>query len=101
MPVLGVVTVVGVFLLTLIGVGGGRLPVLRIASSTDGVLGPGDYREIIANGHDKLRFYRASVDAQGRLEEFYREDRRIQPINADVRVWLAEVTRQRHGVDGR
>jgi hypothetical protein len=91
---LGVVAVSGVFLVTLIGVGGGRLPDLRVESSTDGVLGPGDYREIIANGHDKLRFYRASVDAQGRLTEVYQEDRRVRPIDSEVRTWLTEVTRQ-------
>ncbi len=97
----GVVAVSGVFLVMLIGVGGGRLPDLRIESSTDGVLGPGDYREIIANGHDKLRFYRASVDAQGRLTEVYQEDRRVRPIDAEVRIWLTEVTRQGHHDDVR
>ncbi|MBC7895458.1 MAG: M56 family metallopeptidase [Cytophagaceae bacterium] len=91
--VLGVAAVTGVFLVALIGVGGGRLPDLRIESSTNGALGPGDYREIIANGHDKLRFYRASVDAQGRLTEVYQQDRRAHPIDAEVRTWLAEVTR--------
>ena len=95
---LGVVAVSGVFLATLIGVGGGRLPDLRVESSTDGVLGPGDYREIIANGDDKLRFYRASVDAQGRLTEVYQEDRRARPIDPEVRTWLTEVTRQ--GLEG-
>jgi beta-lactamase regulating signal transducer with metallopeptidase domain len=98
---LGVVAVSGVFLVTLIGVGGGRLPDLRIESSTAGVLGPGDYREIIANGDDKLRFYRASVDAQGRLTEVYQEDRRVRPIDAGVRTWLTQVTHERHGADAR
>ena len=93
LAVLGVAAVTGVFLVTLIGVGGGHLPDLRIESSTSGALGPGDYREIIANGDDKLRFYRASVDAQGRLSEVYQEDRRAHPIDAEVRTWLAEVTR--------
>ncbi len=92
---LGVVTVSGVFLVTLLSVGGGRLPLLRIESSTDGVLGPGDYREIIANDPDRLRFYRATIDTQGRLTEVYQEDRRVRPIDADVRTWLTEVTRQR------
>lgn len=94
LAVLGAVSVAGVFLVALIGVGGGRLPALQIESSTNGVLGRGDYREIIANDHDKLRFYRASIDARGRLTEVYREDRRVRPIDADVRSWVTKVTRQ-------
>lgn len=94
LAVLGAVTVSSVFLVSLVGVGGGRLPALRVESSTNGALGPGDYREIIANDRDKLRLYRASVDAQGRLTEVYQEDRRVRAIDADVRTWLTEVTRQ-------
>lgn len=93
LAVLGAVAVLGAFLVTLIGVGGRRLPALHIESSTAGVLGPGDYREIIANDHDKLRFYRASIDSRGRLTELYQEDRRVRPIDADVRTWLSTATR--------
>lgn len=89
---LGAGMVSAVFLVASIGVGGGRLPDLRIESSTHGLLGPGDYREIIAHDRDRLRIYRATLDVHGRLTEVYREDRRVRPIDSEVRTWLAAVT---------
>jgi beta-lactamase regulating signal transducer with metallopeptidase domain len=86
------VTLSAALLIALIGIGGGHPPDLQVRSSTEGDLGPGDYREITANGPDKQRFYLASIDAQGRLTETYREDGRVRPIDADVRRWVVEVT---------
>ena len=90
---LGALTVSGVLLVTLLALAGNRLPDLNVRSSTEGPLGPGDYREITANGLDKLRYYRASLDAQGRLSEIYREDGRDRPIDSGARRWVDSVSR--------
>lgn len=82
----------GVLLVSQVGITGSR-PGIRITSTTDGVLGPGDVREITAKGLDKQRYYRASVDAQGQLTEFYKEDGQERPIDRRARAWIAEVTR--------
>lgn len=82
----------GVLVVAQAGISGSR-PDLHISSTTDGVLGPGDVREITANGLDKQRTYRASVDAQGRLTEVYREDGQVRPIDGRVRAWVTEVSR--------
>lgn len=66
---------------------------VRIESSTDGTLQPGDYRQITARGVDMQRYYRASVDAQGRLTEVYQEDGVDRPLDAGARHWLGEVAR--------
>lgn len=89
---LGILLTAGVLLVSQV-IAGHSLPDLHITSTTDGVLGPGDSREITANGLDKQRFYRASVDAQGRLTEVYEEDGVVRPIDSGVRTWLAEVSR--------
>jgi beta-lactamase regulating signal transducer with metallopeptidase domain len=68
-------------------------PSLHIEATTDGVLRPGDSREITANGVDKLRYYKASVDKDGRLVEVYREDGTPRPIDAHIRRWVAEIVR--------
>lgn len=91
MAALGALTVSGVLALTQLGMAGGRLPDLMITASTDGPLGPGDYREISAA--DRQRFYRESVDAQGRRTEIYREAGQAKPIDAGVRGWIAEVSK--------
>ncbi|MDP3718020.1 MAG: M56 family metallopeptidase [Acidobacteriota bacterium] len=70
-----------------------QLPLLRIESSTEGTLRPGDYREITARGLDKQRYYRASVDARGRIAEVYKEDGTPQVIDPAVRSWIDEVAR--------
>ena len=57
-------------------------------STTDGVLRPGDVREITANGLDGERYYRVSADAQGRLTELYKEDGKVRPIDGKVRTWI-------------
>jgi beta-lactamase regulating signal transducer with metallopeptidase domain len=93
LAVLGALTVAGALLIAQIGIAG-RLPDLEVESSTAGALAPGDYRQITANGADRLRFYRESIDAQGRRSEVYREDGQIRPIDAGVRRWLADVARQ-------
>lgn len=90
---IAVIVVSGAVLATQVGVTGHKLPNLRITSSTDGVLRPGDVREVTANGLDKQRQYRVTVDAQGRLVESYREDGQPRPINATVRKWISEVDR--------
>lgn len=91
--VLGALSLSGVLLLAQLGLAGGQLPDLRVTSSTAGALGPGDYREITANGLDKQRYYRANVDVQGRLTQIYRENGEARPIDAGVTRWLNEVSR--------
>ena len=89
---LAVLVAAGAVLAVQAGVSGSRAG-LHIRSSTDGVMGPGDSREITARGIDGERRYRATVDAQGRLTEVYRRDGQVQPIDGGVRRWLAEVER--------
>lgn len=91
--ILGALTVSGLLLLTQVGVAGGRLPNLNVRSSTAGALGPGDYREITASGVDKVRYYRASVDAQGKLSQVYKEDGKAREIDAGIERWIEQVSR--------
>lgn len=86
---LGAMAMAGALLTGQVGVGGGQPHDLRVEASTTGVLGPGDYREIAAIEGETNRYYRASVDAQGRLTEVYRENGRDRPIDAGVRAWVA------------
>ena len=83
----------GALLLTQVGLAGGRLPDLQVRASTEGVLGPGDFREIAAGGVDKQRFYRETIDLEGRRTETYWENGRVRPIDAGVRRWIAGVSR--------
>ena len=92
LAVLGALAVAGALLVTQIALAGGQLPDLQVTASTAGELRPGDFRQIVANGIDGQRFYRASLDAQGRLTEIYRKDGQARPIDAGVRRWLAEVS---------
>jgi beta-lactamase regulating signal transducer with metallopeptidase domain len=89
--VLGALTVIGLLLTAQVGVGGGQALDLVISASTSGELGPGDYREITANENGQQRFYRASVDANGRLTEVYRENGELHPLDAEARAWIADV----------
>ena len=83
-----------------IGVSKHKLPNLRIESSTDGALAPGDFREITfggfreitADGLDKQRYYRIGMDRQGQITEIYKEDQQSRPIDRKVRAWLSDVT---------
>lgn len=93
LAILGALTVSALLLVAQVGIAGGHLPDLVVEASTDGPLGRGDYREINANGLDKQRFYRESIDAQGRHSETYRENGQVRPINAGVRRWLADIAR--------
>ena len=90
---LGVVLAGGVLAVAQTTLAGNWRPDLHVSSTTAGKLGPGDVREIEANGVDGRRHYRASVDAQGRLTEVYTKDGRSRPIDAGVRRWLAEIDR--------
>jgi beta-lactamase regulating signal transducer with metallopeptidase domain len=90
---LGAFAVSGALLMTQLGMAGGGLPDLQVRSSAEGVLGPGDFREISASGVDKQRFYRESLDARGRRTETYWENGSLHPIDADVRDWIAAVSR--------
>jgi beta-lactamase regulating signal transducer with metallopeptidase domain len=94
LPVAALVLVCSSSLLaTQLGVTGHKLPNISIHSTTDGVLGPGDTREITADGFDGQRYYFASVDANGQLHETYKEDGKAKPIDASARRWIAEVDR--------
>jgi beta-lactamase regulating signal transducer with metallopeptidase domain len=93
LAVLGALGASGLVLMTQVGLAGGRFPDLEVTASTAGGLGPGDYREIRAQGLDKQRFYRESLDARGRRTEVYEENGAARPIDAGVRKWLAEVSR--------
>jgi beta-lactamase regulating signal transducer with metallopeptidase domain len=92
LAMLGALSVSAAVLLTQTGIAGG-LPDLTVEASTPGELGPGDYRQIAANGVDKQRLYRVSLDAQGRRTETYSENGVARPIDGQVRTWIAEVTR--------
>ena len=93
LALLGAITVAGGLMAAQIGLAGGYLPDLQVKASTDGPLGPGDYREIQANGLDKRRFYRESIDKQGRRTETYSENGKPHAIDGEVRNWLAAVGR--------
>src|SRR5688500_16256079 len=69
---LAIVLVSGGLLATQVGIPGKRSG-LQIKSTTDGVLGPGDVREVTAYGLDGERYYRVNVDAQGRMTELYKD----------------------------
>ena len=75
------------------GNAGPILPNVHIRSTSDGVLRPGDVREISADGLDRQRSYRVSVDADGTLHETYRENGEPRPIDAGVRAWISEMDR--------
>ena len=87
------VLAVGTLVAVQIGTAGNGPSGLHIRSTTDGVLGPGDMREITARGIEGDRYYRADVDATGHLVEVYTRDGKPQPIDAGVRAWLAEIDR--------
>ena len=94
LPVAALILVCSTSLLaTQVGVTGHKLPGITIRSTTDGVLAPGDTREITANGLDKQRYYFASVDASGKLSETYKEDGNAKSIDASARRWISEVDR--------
>lgn len=83
----------GALLASQVGITGHGRPGVRIQSSTDGVLRPGDVREITATGSGTQRYYRGSVDADGRLVEVYKQDGQVRPLDADARRWVAGVVR--------
>jgi hypothetical protein len=89
---LGALAIGGALLVVQLGLAGGHVPDLEVRASTDGPLGPGDYREISANGLDMRRFHRVSVDARGRASEVYEENGQARPIDAAARRWIDEVT---------
>ncbi len=88
---IALVLVAGTLLAVQAGIAG--RPGLHVRSTTDGVLGPGDTREITARGIEGDRYYRADVDANGHLTEVYKLDDQPRPIDAGVRRWLAEIER--------
>jgi hypothetical protein len=93
LALLGAIAVAGGLLAAQIGLAGGYLPDLEVTASTEGPLGPGDYREIQAEGLDKRRFYRESLDARGRRSETYSENGKPHAIDGEVSRWLAAVGR--------
>jgi hypothetical protein len=88
---LGVVALAGALVAMQVGLAGGRFPELHVRASTEGPLGPGDFREIRAHGVDGQRFYRVSLDRRGLISEAYEENGRARPIDASVRRWLDQV----------
>lgn len=93
LAILGALTVSGVVLITQVGIAGGRFPELQVSGSTAGPLGPGDFREIKAQGLDKKRYYRISLDARGRATESYEENGEPRPVDANARRWVDHVTK--------
>ncbi len=62
--------------------------------SSTGELTPGNYREYTANYlFDKQRYYRISMDQQGRVDEVYKENGENKPMTAQARTWLDNVTK--------
>ena len=62
---------------------------LKTDASSTGPLTPGNYREFTATYlADKQRYYRISMDSQGKVEEVYKEDGVVKPVNDQVRGWL-------------
>ena len=84
----------GALLVSQVGITGQGRPGVRIESSTNGVLRPGDVREITTQGIGTKRHYSSSVDPQGRLVEVYKENGKVQPLDAGARRWVAEVMRR-------
>ena len=89
---LGVVLGVGTLLAVQVA-GGATRPGIHVRATTDGPLGPGDSREITARGLGGERYYRESLDAQGRRSETYKVDGETRPVDAGVHRWVAEVMR--------
>jgi beta-lactamase regulating signal transducer with metallopeptidase domain len=94
LALLGAVTISSALLFAQIAAAGARPHDLLYEASTTGELGPGDYRQITANADGKQRVYRASIDAYGRFTEMYWEDGQVRTIDAGVRSWITEVTRE-------
>ncbi|MUV14753.1 M56 family metallopeptidase [Noviluteimonas gilva] len=90
----GALAIGGLLLAVQLGFAGGHMPDLEVRASTDGPLKAGDYREISANGVDKRRFYRVSVDANGRATEVYEENGDARAIDAASRRWIDDVTQK-------
>ena len=90
---LGAVLTTGAVTAAQVGLAGNWRPDLHVHATTDGPLRPGDMREITANGVDGQRYYRESIDAQGRRTEIYEKDGQPRPIDAGVRRWLTEIDR--------
>jgi hypothetical protein len=87
--VLLTLAVAGTVLVSQAGVA--KLPNVRIESTTDGDLGPGDKREVTATGFDVDRHYVVRVDANGKRVETYEENGVPKPLDADARRWLAQI----------
>lgn len=90
---IAVVLVAGTLLVVQLGAAGNARPGVRIRSTTDGVLRPGDMREISAHGLDGDRYYRADVDADGHVTEVFKRDGAPRPVDAGVRRWAADIVR--------
>ncbi|MBL8263521.1 MAG: hypothetical protein JNM58_13945 [Xanthomonadaceae bacterium] len=90
---LGLVLTGGALVAAQAAFSGNWRPDLHVYSTTEGKLGPGDVREVEANGVDGRRVYRASVDAEGTLTETYEKNGQARPIDGGVRRWLAEIDR--------
>ena len=82
--------IIGALVFSQVGMSVGDSPDLILRATTEGALAAGDFREIRDRRFGMRRFYRASVDAQGRVVEGYWEDGQPRPIDSDVRRWIED-----------
>ncbi|MGY3266831.1 M56 family metallopeptidase [Lysobacter sp. HA35] len=88
---IAVVLITGTVLVAQLGIAGNTRPGVRIRSTTDGPLRPGDMREVSAHGIDGDRYYRVDVDANGYVTEVFKRDGTPQPVDAGVRRWADDM----------
>lgn len=86
----GAMMFVSLLLIAQLGISIGDPPDLIVRASTAGTLATGDFREIRDLRFGMQRFYRATVDEQGRLVESYWQDGRPYPIDSHVRRWIED-----------
>ncbi|MES2859119.1 MAG: cytochrome c oxidase assembly factor Coa1 family protein [Pseudomonadota bacterium] len=89
----GALVVAGALLFTQLGVANQGRHGIRITSSTDGALAPGDSREISAHGKDGWRHYTVAVDKQGKTTETLKVDDKPAPVTAETRRWAEDILR--------
>ncbi|MDI1252690.1 M56 family metallopeptidase [Thermomonas sp.] len=89
----GALVVSGVLLVTQLGLAKQGRQGIHISTTTDGVLGPGDTREISAYAKDGWRHYTVSVGKDGKVTETLEVEGKPTPVTADTQRWIAETLR--------